>query len=47
MALDGIPAEQAEPAHLPRVLRYIAQLRGVEEEVLAEQVAENLRALLG
>lgn len=45
MALDGIPADHAEPAHLPRVLRYIAELRGEKPRELAMQVELNVRSL--
>ncbi|HEY3376436.1 MAG TPA: TatD family hydrolase [Armatimonadota bacterium] len=47
MALDGVPAEQAEPAHLPRVLTCVAALRGVSPEALAEQVGRNVQELFG
>ncbi|HEX2951730.1 MAG TPA: TatD family hydrolase [Armatimonadota bacterium] len=45
MALDGVPADQAEPAYLPRVLAYIASLRQQDPDALARQIAENTQAL--
>ena len=47
MALEGIPAEQAEPAHLPRILAFIADLRGESPPALANQIAQNVQALFG
>jgi TatD DNase family protein len=45
MALAGIPAAQAEPAHLPRVFDYIAALRGDEPGALARQICRNIKSL--
>jgi len=45
MALEGIPAAQAEPMQLPLVLNYIARLRAEAPEALAVQVAANVKAL--
>jgi TatD DNase family protein len=47
MALDGIPAEDAEPAHVAQVLTAVAELRGEDAETLAQQVEENVRMLFG
>jgi len=45
MALEGIPAEQAEPAHLPLVLDYIANLRNTDPVTLGAISAENVKRL--
>jgi TatD DNase family protein len=45
MAMDGISAESVEPAHLPRILVFLASLRGDAPESLARQVGENARRL--
>lgn len=45
MALDGIPAEHAEPAHVRQVLQYLAALRGEDPEQLAAQTTANVTAL--
>jgi len=47
MALEGIPAEQVEPGHLPVICRFLAELRGENPAWLAARVAENARRLLG
>ncbi len=45
MALEGVPAEAAEPAHLPRILAVVASLRGDDPAALAAQTDANARAL--
>ncbi len=45
MALEGIPAEAAEPAHLPLILDCLAELRGEAPATLAAQTADNSRRL--
>ncbi|MHB9132951.1 MAG: TatD family hydrolase [Armatimonadota bacterium] len=47
MALDGIPAEETEPAHVTHVLAAVAKLRGEDAEAVARQVGENVRELFG
>lgn len=45
MAMQDIPAEEVEPAHLPYVLTYLATLRNMEPAALARQLAANLARL--
>ncbi len=45
MALEGVPAEEAEPAHLRQVLDYLAALRGDSPVTLSGILAANVQAL--
>jgi len=45
MALDGVPAEAVEPAHIMQILDFVATLRGESVDVLARQVWENFQRL--
>jgi TatD DNase family protein len=45
MALEGVPAEAVEPAHLPQILAAVAALRGDDPAALAAQTAANARML--
>ncbi len=47
MTLDGVPAEESEPAHVVQILAYVAALRGDDPARLAAQVATNARAVFG
>lgn len=47
IGMDGILPEQVEPAHIPRVLQTLAELRGEDAQVLAERIAGNVRGLVG
>jgi TatD DNase family protein len=46
MALEGVPASAVEPAHLVRILAFVAELRGDDPAVLAERTSANAWALL-
>lgn len=45
MAMHDIPAEDTEPAHLPRILAAVAALRQEDPDALAAQINTNVRAL--
>ncbi len=47
MALEGVPAEEAEPAHLPLVLDAVATLRGDSPAILTGLLAQNVNTLFG
>ncbi|MHB9026032.1 MAG: TatD family hydrolase [Armatimonadota bacterium] len=45
MALEGVPASEVEPAHLSRILAFLAELRGENPAALAAQTTANAREL--
>jgi len=47
IALEGVPASEAEPAHLRQVFDYIATLRGDSPQTLSGILAANVQALFG